>query len=74
MARVSTKYVAHKQPLSYEVLPNGYDIYMGETLWITQHEPHIPNRNLSYEENAIAQMEEIVNGLKYAEASQNTTE
>lgn len=68
MAKIKTNHKVEDQLLSYEVVKDGYDIYLGNTLWITQHEPYIPNKELSYEENAVAQIEEIAAGLSEAEA------
>lgn len=48
--------------VSYAVVEDGYNIYLGdnETPWIRQYEPnYIPDRSLSYEENAIKQIEDI---------------
>ena len=45
--------------LTYKVVENGYEIYDNGTLWITQYEPFIPNKSLSYEDNARAQIEEL---------------
>ena len=66
MSKITTEYKVNDQIISYEVVENGYNIYLGETLWITQPEPYIPNRDLSYEENAIAQIEDIVKGFEQA--------
>ena len=55
-----TNYVIDNKKMSYEILEDGYMIYKGGTAWIHQYEPHIPNKELSYEENAIAQIEELV--------------
>ena len=63
MSRVNTQKFVNEQEISYEVTDNGYNIYLGEALWITQYEPYIPNKSLSYEENAIAQIDEIVEGF-----------
>ena len=46
--------------LTYKVVENGYEIYNEGRLWITQYEPYIPNPSLSYEENAKAQIEELL--------------
>lgn len=46
--------------LTYKVVENGYEIYNEGRLWITQYEPYIPNPSLSYEENAKAQMAELL--------------
>lgn len=67
MSRIQTNHKVNGQVISYEVVENGYNIYLGETLWITQPEPYIPNRELSYEENAIAQIEEISRGFNKSE-------
>lgn len=44
---------------TYEVTENGYYIYINGKKVIHQYEPYIPNPNLSYEENAKAQIEEL---------------
>ena len=46
--------------ITYEILENGYRINLDGKTWIEQTEPYIPNPSISYEENAIAQIEEIV--------------
>ena len=56
----TTNYSIDNKQLSYEVTDNGYKIYLDGQLWIHQYEPYIPNPSISYEENAIAQMEELV--------------
>ena len=55
-----TNYLIDNKQVSYEVIDNGYKIYLDGQLWIHQYEPYIPNPSISYEENAIAQMEELV--------------
>lgn len=47
--------------LTYEILENGYQILVDGEPWIIQEEPYIPDPSKSYEENAIAQIEEILN-------------
>ena len=47
--------------LTYEILENGYKIKNDGKDWIVQLEPCIPNKELSYEENAKAQIDEILN-------------
>ena len=47
------------QNVTYEIVSDGYNIYLNGALWIKQYEPYIPNRDLTYEENAIAQIEDI---------------
>lgn len=47
--------------LTYEILDNGYVIKNNGKDWIVQLEPCIPDKSKSYEENAKAQIEEILN-------------
>lgn len=56
---IKTNYTYDNKEVSYEVVEKGYKIYLGGVLWITQEEPYIPYPELSYEENAIKQIEEI---------------
>ena len=63
MSKINTQKCVNEQEISYEVTDNGYNIFLGDTLWITQYEPYIPKKELSYEENAIAQINEIVEGF-----------
>lgn len=44
---------------TYEVTENGYYIYINGVKVIHQYEPYIPNPNISYEENAKAQIAEL---------------
>lgn len=44
---------------TYEVTENGYFIFIDGKKVIHQYEPYIPDPNLSYEENAKAQIEEL---------------
>lgn len=48
--------------LYYVITENGYHIYdRNDSLFhIHQYEPYIPNRNLSYEENAKAHIAELM--------------
>lgn len=50
--------------LYFEITENGYHIYdRNDALFhIHQYEPYIPNKNLSYEENAQAQIAELMTG------------
>lgn len=71
MAKIMTGKTFAGKEISYEVVSDGYNIYLGgnETPWIKQYEPnYIPDRSLSYEENAIKQIDEICAG---EEASEN---
>ena len=57
---IETNYLIDNKQVSYEVTDNGYKIYLDGQQWIHQYEPYIPNPSISYEENAIAQIEELV--------------
>lgn len=48
--------------LSYKILEDGYNIYLGGRLWISQPKPYDKNfvPNGSYEENALAQIETLI--------------
>lgn len=67
--------------LGYELYENGYRIYFGDGLTITQNESNLPYPNLSFELNAILQIkdlcgipydleEEIKNNLPLSDAEQ----
>lgn len=60
----NTNYSIDNKQISYEVTDNGYKIYLDGKLWIHQYEPYIPDPSISYEENAIAQIEELYNGYQ----------
>lgn len=59
----TTDYKYDNKPISYEVTEDGYDIYLGGEKWISQHEQlgKPVDKNKSYEENCLAQIEEICN-------------
>lgn len=65
-----TNYTFDNKELSYEIVEKGYNIYLDNKIWITQHEPYIPNRELSYEENALKQIEELVAAHEAAKKAQ----
>ena len=44
---------------TYEVVENGYFILIDGIKTIHQYEPYIPNKNISYEENAKIQIKEM---------------
>lgn len=52
--------------LYYEIDGNGYHIYdEDDSLFhIHQYEPYIPNKNMSYEENAQSQIKEIISSFE----------
>lgn len=57
---IKTNYVLDNKELSYELLEDGYKIYADGGDFIHQYEPYIPDKTKTYEENAIAQIEELV--------------
>ena len=57
---INSGYKLDDKVLKYSVETRGYTIYLDDTPWIKQTEPYIPNRNLSYDQNAIAHIKEIV--------------
>ena len=44
---------------TYEILENGYYIFIDGVKTMHQYEPFIPDKTKSYEENAILQIEEL---------------
>ena len=71
---IETIYSIDNKQVSYEVTDNGYKVYLDGQQWIHQYEPYIPNPSISYEENAIAQIEEIYNGHQQALKEQQEKE
>lgn len=57
---IKTDYVLDNKELSYELFEDGYKIYLDGMDFIHQYEPFIPNPKLTYEENAIAQIEDLI--------------
>ena len=49
-----------RERITYEILEDGYMIYLDGNPWVEQREPYIPFRNLSYEEGCLKQIDEIV--------------
>ena len=60
--------------LTYNILENGYQILNEGKVWIEQIEPFIPNKDLSYEENAKAQIAELIAQAENAKKEQTTLE
>lgn len=58
---VVTNYEREGQVIGYEIADDGYDIYLGENKWFTQHEPYIPYRQLGYEGSCLKQIEDLCN-------------
>jgi hypothetical protein len=50
--------------ITYDIKEQGYNIYLNGNLWIQQYEPYIPDKTKTYEENAILQIEQIINDNK----------
>lgn len=44
----------------YSIEENGYTIYLEGKPYIDQHEPYIPMKDKTYEENAKAQIDEMI--------------
>lgn len=53
--------IIYDDTYSYEVLPDGYDIYENDVKIITQHDPYgkVFKKNGTYEENAIIQLDQM---------------
>lgn len=49
------------KPIAYEILSDGYEIYLDGKIWISQRGQYGKpvDKSLSYEENCLAQIEEI---------------
>ena len=69
----TTDFKFDKKAVSYEVLEDGYAIYLDGAIWISQHGEYGKpvDKNKSYEENCLAQIEEICNAT---EPQENNTE
>ena len=48
-----------RERITYNILENGYKIYLDGNPWIKQVEPYIPYRNVSYEESCLMQIEDL---------------
>lgn len=57
----NTDYVVDGRTVAYDILDDGYKIYLGDTEWIHQYEPFIPYPELGYEGSCLKQIEELVN-------------
>ena len=61
MGKIDSGKTLDEKKIEYEILENGYNIYLGGNLWITQHDqyahPLIPDG--TFEQNCLAQIEEI---------------
>lgn len=59
---------------TYRITDNGYFIDVDNRPMYHQYEPFIPNHNLSYEENAIKQIQEIIENENASVEQANTIE
>ena len=71
---IKTEYKIDGKEVSYEILEDGYKIYLGEKPWISQRGAYIPYPDLSYEEGCLKQIEEIYNGFANAQEEIKTKE
>lgn len=60
--------------LTYKLLKNGYQILNDGKVWIEQVEPFIPDKTKSYEENAKAQIAELLEQQESVKQEQATME
>lgn len=56
---IKTDYDINGEKISYEISEDGYDIYLGDKIWVTQHEPYILYPSLGYEGSCLKQIEDI---------------
>ena len=56
-----TDYKFDGKVISYEILEDGYKIYLDGTEWIYQNEPLIPYPELGYEGSCLKQIAELCN-------------
>lgn len=61
MARIDSGKTLDDKKIEYEILKNGYDIYLDGQKWITQHDQYSKpiDPNGTYEENCLKQIEQI---------------
>lgn len=60
MAIVETGHNIDGQYITYEVQEDGYTIYLGGSVWYDMREPNMLRPELSYEEQAIRHIGELV--------------
>lgn len=58
---INTNKMFDNKPIAYEILSDGYEIYLDGKIWISQRGQYSKpvDKSLSYEENCLAQIEEI---------------
>lgn len=54
------EYKLGNRTITYKITNDGYDIYLDEKPWISQHVPYIPYKDLSYEEGCKKQIEKLI--------------
>ena len=54
-----TEFMKGGEKLGYTLSEDGYDIYFGDKLTLSQHEPYIPYPSLGYEGSCLKQIEEM---------------
>ena len=56
---IQTEFKIDEKVVGYEIGENGYNIYLGDKLWISQSEPYIPYPELGYEGSCLKQIQEL---------------
>ncbi len=60
MAVIETGHTIDGQAVAYEVQADGYTIYLGGEVWHDMREPNLIRPELSYEEQAVRHVGELV--------------
>ena len=60
MAIIETGHIIDGQPVTYEVVGDGYIIYLGGAVWHDMREPNLIRPELSYEEQVVRHIGELV--------------
>lgn len=58
---IKTSCTIDGREVGYVITNDGYDIYLGNRKWISQHEPYIPYPQLGYEGSCLKQIEDLCN-------------
>lgn len=66
-----TEFKSEGKTVSYEILEDGYIIYIGGVASIHQYEPYIPYPDLSYEEGCLKQIGDLVSSQQQQEDTAN---
>lgn len=64
-----TEYLIDDKEISYEISEDGYDIYLSENVWISQHGEYGKpiDKEKTYEENCLAQIENVMTAMTATE-------